>query len=408
MVWKIKKKIFEVINYEPHPKQTKIHKNTSRFRVLCSGRRFGKSILASREAVFAIMRPNTRGWIVSPNYELAKKVFREVFIIMNRYFKELIEQQSESRSYIKLINGSELIGKSADNPVSLLGEGLDFLIIDEAASIKRIVWEEYLRPTLADRQGWTIFISTPKGKNWFFEEFTRGQDSEKKDTSSWNFLTSDNPYIDKKEIEHAKANLPARVFLQEFLGAFIEDIGGVFRDVRECVGGKLEEPDKAKHYTIGVDLAKYQDYTVIVVLDKTTNHVVYFDRFHKLDWNFQKNKIVTIIRKYNNAQCIIDATGIGDPIYDDLNRLGLNIVPYKISGTSKRPLIENLSINIQEKNITYPEIPELINELNIFAYKTNQTTGHTSYSAPEGYHDDIVIALALACWGIKSEVIIDF
>ena len=408
MVWKIKKKIFEVIDYKPHSKQAEIHRNTSRFRVLCSGRRFGKSILASREAIFAIMKPNTRGWIVAPNYELAKKVFREVFIIMNKYFKELIEQQSESRSYIKLINGSELIGKSADNPVSLLGEGLDFLIIDEAASIKREVWEEYLRPTLADRQGWTIFISTPKGKNWFFEEFTRGQDTKKKDISSWNFLTSDNPYIPKDEIAHAKKNLPERVFLQEFLGVFIEDIGGVFRGVRECVGGRLEEPDPNKSYVMGVDLAKYQDYTVVIVIEKVNKQVVYFDRFHKLDWNFQKNKIINVVRRYNNAQCIIDATGIGDPIYDDLNRLGLNIVPYKISGTSKKPLIENLSLQIQEKGISYPDIPELINELNIFAYKQNPTTGHTAYSAPEGYHDDIVIALALACWGIKSEVIIDF
>jgi phage FluMu gp28-like protein len=182
----------------------------------------------------------------------------------------------------------------------------------------------------------------------------------------------------------------------------------VFRGVRDCVGGRLEDPDANKSYVIGVDLAKYQDYTVIVVMEKTNMQVVYFDRFHKLDWNFQKNKIANVIRRYNNAQCTIDATGIGDPIFDDLNRLGLNIIPYKISGVSKKPLIENLSLNIQEGNISYPDIPELINELNIYAYTQSQTTGHTSYSAPEGYHDDIVIALALACWNLKSEVIIDF
>ena len=405
---KIRERLFNGINYSPHLKQALVHKSKARFRTLCSGRRFGKSILASTEAVLAIMKADTRVWIVAPNYELAKKVFREVIIIMNKYLSKWILKQSESMSYMKLINGSELVGKSADNPVSLLGEGLDLLIIDEAASIKREVWEEYLRPTLADRQGCAIFISTPKGKNWFFEEYVRGQDKEIKETESWNFLTSDNPYIPKDEIAHAKKNLPERVFLQEFLGVFIEDIGGVFRGVRECVGGRLEEPDPNKSYVMGVDLAKYQDYTVVIVIEKVNKQVVYFDRFHKLDWNFQKNKIINVVRRYNNAQCIIDATGIGDPIYDDLNRLGLNIVPYKISGTSKKPLIENLSLQIQEKGISYPDIPELINELNIYAYKQNPTTGHTAYSAPEGYHDDIVIALALACWSIKSEVIIDF
>ena len=408
MSYLIKEEVWKKIDYKPHPKQELIHQSGARFRALCTGRRFGKSVLASREAIYNILIDGKRGWIVAPNYELTKKVFREVIIILNKVFPALIERQSEANTYIKLRNGSELVGKSADNPVSLLGEGLDFLIVDEAASIKREVWEEYLRPTLADRKGWALFISTPKGKNWFYEEYVRGKDRKVKHQDGWNYLTSDNPYIPREEIAHAEKYLPERVFLQEFQGKFIEDIGGVFRGVRECVGGRLEEPDPNRSYVMGVDLAKYQDYTVVIVMDKVNKQVVYFDRFHKLDWNFQKNKIANVIRRYNNCQCIIDATGIGDPIYDDLNRLGLNIVPYKISGTSKKPLIENLSLNIQDGLIKYPDIPELINELNIYAYKQSSTTGHTAYSAPEGYHDDIVIALALACWSLKSEVIIDF
>ena len=408
MSYLIKEEVWKKIDYKPHPKQELIHQSGARFRALCTGRRFGKSVLASREAIYNILIDGKRGWIVAPNYELTKKVFREVIIILNKVFPALIERQSEANTYIKLRNGSELVGKSADNPVSLLGEGLDFLIVDEAASIKREVWEEYLRPTLADRKGWALFISTPKGKNWFYEEYVRGKDRKVKHQDGWNYLTSDNPYIPREEIAHAEKYLPERVFLQEFQGKFIEDIGGVFRGVRECVGGRLEEPDPNRSYVMGVDLAKYQDFTVVIVMDKVNKQVVYFDRFHKLDWNFQKNKIANVIRRYNNCQCIIDATGIGDPIYDDLNRLGLNIVPYKISGTSKKPLIENLSLNIQDGLIKYPDIPELINELNIYAYKQSSTTGHTAYSAPEGYHDDIVIALALACWGMKSEVIIDF
>ena len=404
----VQEDLWNRIDYKPHPKQKIIHDCRVRFRALCTGRRFGKSVLASREAIFNLFVENQRGWIVAPNYELCKKVFREIIILLNTHFPKYILKQSEANNYIKLVTGSELVGKSADNPVSLLGEGLDFLIIDEAASIKKEVWQEYLRPTLADKEGWALFISTPKGKNWFYEEFVRGQDRKIKDIQSWNFLTSDNPYIPREEIKQAKRTLPKRVFLQEFQGVFIEDIGGVFRGVRDCISGRLEEPDPNRSYVMGVDLAKYQDFTVVIVMDKVNKQVVYFDRFHKLDWNFQKNKIANVIRRYNNCQCIIDATGIGDPIYDDLNRLGLNIVPYKISGTSKKPLIENLSLNIQDGLIKYPDIPELINELNIYAYKQSSTTGHTAYSAPEGYHDDIVIALALACWSLKSEVIIDF
>ena len=308
----VQEDLWNRIDYKPHPKQKIIHDCKARFRALCTGRRFGKSVLASREAIFNLFVENQRGWIVAPNYELCKKVFREIIILLNTHFPKYILKQSEANNYIKLVTGSELVGKSADNPVSLLGEGLDFLIIDEAASIKKEVWQEYLRPTLADKEGWALFISTPKGKNWFYEEFVRGKDRKIKDIQSWNFLTSDNPYIPREEIKQAKRTLPKRVFLQEFQGVFIEDIGGVFRGVRDCISGRLEEPDPNRSYVMGVDLAKYQDFTVVIVMDKVNKQVVYFDRFHKLDWNFQKNKIANVIRRYNNCQCIIDATGIGD------------------------------------------------------------------------------------------------
>lgn len=402
MVWDKKREIFDKLGYKPHAKQELVHKSEARFRTLCSGRRFGKSLLASREAIFYVMIPDSRGWIVAPNYELAKKVFREIFVLMHKHFSFLIKSSSEHNQQIVLRNGSEIVGKSADNPVSLLGEGLNFLIIDEAASIKQEVWEEYLRPTLSDRGGWALFISTPKGKNWFYEEFVRGQDPLIKDFESWNFLTSDNPYIPKDEISHAKRFLPERVFLQEFQGVFLEDIGGVFRNVRECIKGRLEEPIINESYVFGIDLAKHQDFTVLCCFNRGNNHLVFFDRFHQLDWGFQKSRIVVEVKKYNNAEVILDATGIGDPIYDDLLRAGLNVKAFKISGTTKRQLIENLSLMIQEKEMSYPEIPELINELNIYEYQTSPTTGHTRYNAPEGYHDDIVIALALGGWGLKD------
>lgn len=406
--WENKVKLFQMIDYNPHPKQELIHQSTARFRFLCSGRRFGKTMLASRDAIHALMKPNQRGWCVGPTFEISKKVFREVFFILNKYFQPLIESQSEHNQYIRLINGSEIVGKSADNPVSLLGEGLNFLIVDEAASIKKEVWDMYLRPTLTDKQGWALFTSTPRGRNWFYEEWTRGQDSMHSNYASWNFLTSDNPYIPAGEVELAKSTLPERVYLQEYLGMFLEDIGGVFRGIRECISGKFESPVVGRSYVAGIDLAKHQDYTVITIIDYETKHVVYFDRFHQLDWNFQKSRIALACRNYNNAKIVVDATGVGDPIFDDLRRAGFSVDGFKYTSESKAKLIENLSLVIQERQVSFPEIPELINELNIFEYKVSPNTRKFSYNAPEGYNDDCVNSLALAVWGLRNQVLFGF
>ena len=147
---------------------------------------------------------------------------------------------------------------------------------------------------------------------------------------------------------------------------------------------------------MGVDLAKYIDFTVITVLNEQ-NQLVYFDRFQQLDWVFQKKMIKQVADIYK-ANVVLDSTGLGDPIFDDLSRTGMNVLSYKITIQSKKELIENLSLMIQQQKITFPDIPELINELKIFGYK--QLERGFQYSAPEGYHDDCVISLALAA--IKS------
>jgi phage terminase large subunit-like protein len=145
-----------------------------------------------------------------------------------------------------------------------------------------------------------------------------------------------------------------------------------------------------------VDLAKHVDFTVIIVLDQN-GHLCYFDRFSQIDWTFQEKRIVEVAKKYNNARILVDSSGVGDPIYENLRRAGVQVEGYKFTNASKKDLIENLSIAIENKTISYPDIPVLLSELGLFGYKISQA-GITTYNAPDGYHDDSVIALALACW----------
>ena len=168
-----KKAYFDVIGYKPEQIQWDVHNSKARFRVNIQGRRSGKSYSASREAEVAILQPNTRGWIVAPSYELASKIGREIHenLIIKYKFPTISKKVINGNLfYAKFINGSEVWVKSAGTPdTSLVGEGLDWLIIDESAIINKLVWEQYLRPTLSDRQGWAIFVSTPRGYNWLYD-----------------------------------------------------------------------------------------------------------------------------------------------------------------------------------------------------------------------------------------------
>ena len=158
---------------------------------------------------------------------------------------------------------------------------------------------------------------------------------------------------------------------------------------------------------MGVDLAEMQDYTAITVIDSESNEVVHFDRFQGKDYPLQKEHITLKARRYNNARIILDTTGVGKPIYEDLRKTGLFAEDYTFSGKSKEELIGKLIVFLEEKYIKIPDVKVLQDELRAFEYKyLNEKTGERlktiQYGAPQGYHDDCVISLALAVWGLHS------
>ena len=387
------------INYRPHPGQQPFHDSKARFRILAAGRRFGKTQAACYEAVQkAIVQPGAIVWIVAPIFGQAMISWRMIRAFLPL---SLVKDFHLTEKYIELKNGSTIWIKSGDHPDNLRGEGLDFLVIDEAAMIQEAVWQEALRPALSDKQGRAVLISTPKSHNWFFDLWTRGQDPEFTDYESWRLPTSANPYILQEEIEEAKRTLPELVFRQEFSAEFLDDIGAVFRGIQKCIKGALHDPIPGESYIMGVDLAKYSDFTVLTVMNRAGD-LVAFDRFNQIDWTFQKQRITILAEKYR-AKIIIDSTGVGDPIFEDLKRAGLSIEGYKFTNESKKHLIEGLSIAIEQEKIRFPDIPELIHELRIFGYSVT-ASGTVTYSSPGSYHDDCVVSLSLANYGIARNI----
>ena len=226
------------LDYIPHENQKKLHDDKHRYIVVCAGRRFGKSKFARNHCILnAIYNPGLY-WIVNPTYRQGKQIhWRD---LKKEIPEELVKYKNEQELSIHLINGSIIEIKGADNEDALRGVGLKGVVLDEAADQKPLVWEEIIRPTLVDSEGWAIFIGTPKGFNWFYELYQRGQkgtkqykisnpDSNDPDWSSYKFKSYDNPTLKKKEIDKAKKETDEDTFIQEYLAEFKKAKGLIYK-----------------------------------------------------------------------------------------------------------------------------------------------------------------------------------
>jgi hypothetical protein len=189
--------------------------------------------------------------------------------------------------------------------------------------------------------------------------------------------------------------MPEDVFRQEYMAEFLEDSAGVFRGVDGVIRPAGVAPVVSGQILIGLDLAKYTDWTVLVAMDAETGACLDMDRFNQLDWTIQKERIIAFCRRWR-GRLVMDATGLGDPIYDDLRPALSNIEGFRITGVNKPALIQRLAVAVEQRQISIPaDWTVLLNELRRYEYSFTPSGG-VQYGAPSGSHDDCVIALALA------------
>lgn len=222
-----KSAIFARIGYRPHAGQARVHASRARRRVVCAGVRWGKSEAAAAEAVCALVEPREKAtiWTVAPTLDLTDRVLTRVLVWVETAFKHRIlsyEKRERTLTVRNLGGGVTVLrAKTADSPASLLGESLDFLIVDECVRIPANVWHRHLAARLVDRRGGAFLISTAAPKTWFYDEWRRGQRGRDKEYESWSAPSSENPFLDPAAIEAERARLPVDVFHAEFLGEFI-------------------------------------------------------------------------------------------------------------------------------------------------------------------------------------------
>lgn len=399
----------ELVLPKRHSNQQKIVDEARRFNTVDCGRRFGKTCLGIDRCIDPILSGLPCGWF-SPTYKMLTEVWREA----RKQLAPITARSSVQEHRIETITGGVLEMWSLDDTDAGRSRKYKRVIVDEAAMVSGLeeAWNESIRPTLTDYKGDAYFLSTPKGRNYFYRMWLKGRDENEPDWASWQMPTVSNPYIDPSEVEAAKRQLPERVFQQEYLAEFIEDTGGVFRGVSEVVdvGRFANSPARQDRcYFMGVDLARINDFTVITVFDDQGRQV-YFDRFNQISWERQVDTIVRIAGVYS-ANVLLDCTGVGDPIYEAVRGLAYSkgvgdkiiVDGYKITSGSKEALINNLALAIEHQEINLMDIETQTEELRSYEYDVTPS-GNVRMNAPEGMHDDTVIAAALAAWQVKGRM----
>ena len=398
-----------------HSQQLEVARSTARHRVLTCGRRWGKTWFLGREALISAAKGMQVG-LFYPTYPQLEETWERVKSqalgsLGGGAISRVKGGVDESLHIIRTITGGMIRFYSLVHPDNIRGDPLDLAIMDEASIVPdlRQIWNQVIRPMLTDRQGRSLWGFTPKGKGFTYDLFSRGADAAYPKWAAWRMPTSTNPTISHDELREIQQETPERAWRQEYLAEFLDDGGGYFSGVEKCVDKGRTGPEapgallESHGYCMGLDLARKADYTAICILDRTGRQML--TTRIQYPWDRQCQTIIEIARRYQ-AHVVMDATGVGDVLEGDLQRVAreagveLSLEPFVFTHASKSTLLDILALQIEQGKLSLLDDPIQRHELDVYAYDYNPRTRRVTSGAPEGCHDDTVMALALAVHGL--------
>lgn len=331
------------------------------------------------------LRPGQSAWWVAPVYAQALIAYRRA----KKFLPHTSYRSNDTEMRIDLLPyGGSIFFRSGQNPDNLYGEDVYAAVVDEASRLNEQSWFA-IRSTLTATRGHVRIIGNVKGRrNWFYHMCRKAESGEPDmdfhRITAWQAV--EGGILDREEIEGAKRLLPENVFRELYMAEASSDEGNPFGfdHVRSCIRPLSSRPVSAW----GGDLAKSVDWSVMIGLD-SDGFTAAFERFQS-PWRETMQRIKETI---GQGRAAIDSTGVGDPIVEELQRTNSRIEGFKFSSASKQMLMEGLAVAIQSEMIYYPP-GVIVSELESFEYEYTRTG--VRYSAPSGYHDDCVCALALA------------
>lgn len=369
---------------KPHPGQALVLASKAKWRVLCCGRRWGKSFICIILSLEIMFKGKAVAY-VTPNYDLGESFFRE---IQNYIPAELIAESNKASLYIRLTTGGTIKFFSGEASKGIRGRSFARVIIDEAAFVPdlEMIWTQVIMPTLANTNGDALFVSTPNGMEFFNSVFLKGKYKEE-GYESFHFPSSSSPFVSKEFLEIAKKSITEDAYKQEYLAEPLASTGNPF-GIDHIKKNIITELSTKPTVVYSADIAKYFDYTVITGLDEDGT-MTYFDRYRG-EWSVTKEKIKALPPEITK---IIDSTGVGDVVLEDLILIVPNLHGFKFTSTSKPQLMKEFIVDLQAGELKYNQAAA--DEMMVFTYYQT-ASGHPKYEAQSGYHDDIIMSLAMA------------
>jgi hypothetical protein len=400
-------------NFKAHQGQQRILEAPAMRNVACMGRRFGKTHLMTEIIINGKKRGALGAGKPTAWYAPNDSYFANVFKGIARQYAPVIKRAvSSPRPYIEFKNGGSIEFWTLENPMSCgRGNFYSRVIIDEAAHARHLqeAWEQTIEYTLADLNGDAWFISTPYGRNYFWELWQHGNPDNPKRKADWAAFTApsmENPHITPGWMEEKRLTSPERVFAQEVLAQFLQEGAGVFRRVTDAVDYSLTtDPHVARDiqdgtaYVIGVDWGRTNDFTVFSVVNARTGALVSVDRFTDIDYAVQLQRLKSLHQRFPKAPILAESNSMGGPLTEQLQRMGLPVQAFYTSASSKAQAIESLALAFENSAIRLPDIRWLLDELLAFDQE-RLPSGAMRYCAPRGGHDDGVMSLAIAWSGV--------
>lgn len=383
----------------PYPLQHEIMNHPARRKVVCAGRRVGKTTLAALMSVEALLRGQRV--LLSSTSQDQVDLFWNYVIDWTRGLRGVGDFYKNEVKRVLRFGAGHLYVKTGSKPDVLRGQAADLLVLDECAYLDPDAWYKVASPMLLDTNGTAVFISTPKRRNWFFHLYQRAVTDESGQWMAWNFASNENPYLNRMALEQLASDMTDADYRQEIMAEFLDDHGAVFRNVHERCTGQRVAPYSGS-FVAGVDFAQANDYTVITVVDRAARRVVDYDRFNQQAWSVMRQRLAVMCERWQPEVVICEANSAGAPNIEALERSGLPVVSFMTTAQSKPPLIESLVLAFERGELTALDDPTFRAELMAYERRVSAVTGRSQYGAPDGMHDDCVMSLALAWWAVAG------
>ena len=383
--------------FKPYPFQRGIiddilNKDDMFYTMTC-GRQIGKTLLLINMLLYyGINKPKSTLLWVSPFYSMGVKVLSEIIDAIED--SGIVNEANKSEKIITLINGTRIYFRSAEKPETIRGLSIDYAFIDEAQDVSDDAFNKSILPTLTAKGKKCLIAGTPKIKNWFYTYFQRGGQS---NYNSYTAPSSISPFVSKAFLKEQKESLPPAIFNQEFMAEWQSGDGEVFSNIDGvCILDSYVSTNERTYAAL--DVATKGDYAVLTIMDRN-GRVAHIWRERGLDYSTIADKVVYLCTQYK-SKLLVEANGVGDPVYEMIRKKYRNTEAFITSNQSKENIIRRLISDIADSALELPSpnlFQPLYKELQMFQYKY-LPSGKVQYAAMSGAHDDTVMSLAICNW----------